>query len=419
MKAYNQKKLRIAMLSIHSDPMGKLGTYDTGGMSVYIRELAGELGSAGHSIDMYTQSNGDNRAREVLVSDNIRQIHINSGQNGHVPKARLYYYIPEFFRSLEAYRKEKDRGYDLIHSHYWLSGLLGKKAQTEWNVPHVTTFHTTGIAKRITCSREQEPALRLISEKKLASECDRVFAPTRREHDFFVKYYRVPSEKIAIVPCGVNLKRFQLMRRDDARKQLGLSNTKFLVLFVGRFVPIKGIDRLIASISHLSHKEDLDLVIVGGDGKNSESTVALRRLVRTSETDTIVKFAGRIDHRDLPLYYNATNILVVPSYYESFGLVALESLACGTPVVAPRVGAMESVIQNGQTGFILDECTPQSLARAIERFRSSGNGFRSREEIRSSVLRHSWGNTAAKAMREYLSVLGYLTAHKEEEGPVS
>ena len=400
------RPLRIAMLSIHSSPLGELGTEDTGGMSVYIRELSRELGKAGHCIDIYTCADSCGRGNNVLLSENVRLIHLGIGHSGPVAKSMLFRHLPEVFRALETHIMRSDVCYDLIHSHYWLSGELGGLAQNKWYMPHVVMFHTTGIAKRVACSQEREPAVRLIAEKRLALKSDRVLAATIRERDLLMKYYGVPAEKIGMVPCGVNTERFYPISRELARKELGLQDTRFLVLYVGRFAPVKGLTRLMSAAAHLRSHKGLRLMIVGGDGRQTRSLAELRRLARRSSVEDIVTFQGRVEHDLLPLYYSAADVLVVPSYYESFGLVALESLACGTPVIATRVGAMEALIRDEKTGLLVDKPSPRSLASSIEKLMTtSSDSRRPQDEIRASVLSYGWSNIASAVAREYATAL--------------
>ncbi|HAM53047.1 MAG TPA: glycosyltransferase family 1 protein, partial [Nitrospiraceae bacterium] len=276
----NIRPLRIAALSIHSSPLGELGTADTGGMSVYIRELSHEIGKAGHSVDIYTCADSGRLSPELILSENVRLIHLGIGYNGQVTKSMLSGHLPKVFLSLEEYITGNDVCYDLIHSHYWLSGRVGRLAQDRWYAPHIVMFHTTGIAKRIACGQEREPAVRLIAEKRLAHTSDRILTATEREKNLLAKYYSVPGEKIGVVPCGVNLERFQPVMRDLARKELGLQDAQFVVLYVGRFAPVKGLDRLMGAAAHLRSHRGLMFMIIGGDGQQTHASAELSRLVR-------------------------------------------------------------------------------------------------------------------------------------------
>jgi D-inositol-3-phosphate glycosyltransferase len=395
-------QLQIAMFSIHSSPIGKLGTKNTGGMSVYIRELARQLGTRGHCVDIYTRLNGSKHNQIIDLYDNVRVIHLSAGNNGYVHKLALYYYLSDFFRALERFKHQENLHYDLIHSHYWLSGRLGNWVQDRWNLPHLVMFHTLGTVKNIAGVADQEPDLRIATEKKLTRTCQRILAPTEREKDNLITYYKAPSEKIGVAPCGVNLDLFQPMDRAAARQCLGFDDNESIVLYVGRFDPIKGIDRLLEAATHLQDHRRLRLVIIGGDGPDTPEYQNLQKMTRKLGIQNTVTFAGRIEQNHLPPYYSAADVLVVPSYYESFGLVGLESLACGTPVVATEVGAMRSILRDGETGQIVTHANPRSLAKAIEIF-ITGSGAKkvSADMIRASVLKFGWSNVAAAVIDEY------------------
>jgi D-inositol-3-phosphate glycosyltransferase len=400
------EKLRIAVLSIHSSPIGELGTKDTGGMSVYIRELARELGKLGHRVDIYTRFHGPSGEREVQLYDNVRIIYLSAGFNGNSQKLALYPHLPHFLRELERFRTRNGLHYDLIHSHYWLSGRVGNWAQALWNVPHILKFHTLSAVKNNTAGSEQEPELRMVTEKRLAKTCHRILAATERERKQLMHYYDVPWEIIGVVPCGVNLDLFRPMDKAKARERLGFGHDGSILLYVGRFAPLKGIEKLLEAMTFLRHHQRLQLVIIGGDGYHSPESQNLRRLSRKLGIQDVVAFGGRIEQENLPTYYNAADVLVVPSYYESFGLVALESLACGTPVVATKVGAMESILRENETGHVVHNGSPRLLANGIEGFLpNSITKPLSAAAIRETVLRFGWANVASDTIEEYQAVL--------------
>ncbi len=394
------------MFSIHSSPIGELGTKNTGGMSVYIRELARHLGLFGHRIDIYTRLNGTRHNQIIELYDNVRLIHLSAGSNGYAQKLALYYYLSDFFRALERFKNQEDLDYDLIHSHYWLSGCLGSRVQDRWNIPHIVMFHTLGTVKNSAGLADREPDLRIAAEKKLAQTCQRILAPTDREKENLLKYCHTPAQKIGVVPCGVNLELFRPIDKAAARQRLGLDEDESIVLYVGRFDPIKGIDRLLEAMAHLKHLKRMRLVIIGGDGPDAPEYQNLMQLCTKFGIQKSVHFVGRIEQDQLPPYYSAADALVVPSYYESFGLVGLESLACGTPVVATRVGAMEDIIEDGKTGHLVADLAPRGLANSLEKVISNPKAtLLSADAIRASVLKYGWPNVAAAVFNEYESVL--------------
>jgi len=398
------EKLRIAMLSVHSSPIGELGTKNTGGMSVYVREAAQELGSRGHLVDIYTRLNGSGQKQIAHLYDNVRLIHLKAGDNGDMNKLALYGHLDDFFKELEKFRDRESVDYDLIHSHYWLSGRVGNWAQERWKVPHVFMFHTVGAVKNSTVGSEKEPELRTAIEKNLARKCDRILVATDKERGHLVQHYGACPETIGVVPCGVNLNLFRPLDKIAARKQLGFAQDESVVLFVGRFAPLKGIDRLLEAMAHLKHHQRLRLVIVGGDGNSTPESQRLQELSRALSIQDFVTFAGRIEQYRLPPYYSAADVLVVPSHYESFGLVALESLASGTPVVATKVGAMESILREGETGHVVNNGSSRLLAEGIETFISRTH-VPSADAIRATVLRFNWANVASAMIDEYAAVL--------------
>ena len=398
--------LRIAMLSIHSCPIGELGTKDTGGMNVYIRELARELGRRGHRVDVYTRRHDPKDSQIIELNECTRLIHLRAGYNGDMHKLAIYPHLPDFSCALENFTKREGLQYDLVHSHYWLSGRVGNWVQECWDVPHILMFHTLGAIKNLIGVGEEEPGLRLATEQKLVKTCNYIIASTEREKGELIRHYGAHPERIGVVPCGVNLDLFRPVDKASARKQLGFYQNAGIVLYVGRFSPLKGIDRLLAAMTYLKYNQALRLVIIGGDGHNAPDSQKLERLSRELGIQDAVTFAGRIGQEALPLYYSAADVLVVPSHHESFGLVALESLACGTPVVATKVGAMEAIIREGETGSILTNATPRSLADKIQSFVSRGHGeAHTTDAIRASVVKFGWSNIADALIEEYRGVI--------------
>ena len=375
-------------------------------MSVYIRELARHLGTFGHRVDIYTRLNGTPHNQIIDLHENVRLIHLSAGSNGYVQKLALYYYLSDFLRALEGFKNQQDLRYDLIHSHYWLSGRLGSWVQDRWDIPHIVMFHTLGTVKNIAAVADPEPDLRIATEKKLTRTCDRILAPTDREKENLLKYCHTPVEKIGVVPCGVNLDLFQPMDKVAARKRLGFGADGPIVLYVGRFDPIKGIDRLLEAMAYLKHFKRMQLIIVGGDGPDTPEYQNLQRLTAGFGIEQSVRFVGRIEQKNLPPYYSAADALVIPSYYESFGLVGLESLACGTPVVATRVGAMARILKQGKTGLVVADPTPRRLANNIEKILSNAEStLLSAHAIRDSVVKYGWSNVASAVVNEYETML--------------
>jgi len=390
--------------------VGKLGAKDTGGMSVYIRELAHELGKQGHLVDVYTRAHDPRDSQIYELGRNARLIHLEAGEVEDIQKLVVYSYLPDFACNLENFRKHNDLQYDLIFSNYWLSGLVGEYLQQQWNVPHITMFHTLGAVKNTIGIGEDEPELRIEKERGLAQDCYHIIAPTEKEKEELIQHYGASPKRIGVVPCGVNLEQFKPVSKEKARQYSGLDNDK-IILFVGRIDPLKGIDKLIKSMLYLRNVTGLRLVVIGGGEDSQHEIEQLQKLVCELNIQDSVTFLGLIKHDQLPHFYSAADVCVVPSYYESFGLVALESLACGTPIVATDVGNLKSIIRQGETGYVVIDNAPHCLASKISLLLSrSGTDTESARSIRASVSRFSWSNIAEAIIRECRLVLANYLA---------
>jgi len=401
--------LKIAMLSVHSCPLGKLGGKDTGGMSVYIRELARELGRQGHWVDVYTRIHEPIHDQIVELGQNTRLIHLKAGGE-EIQKLAIYDHLDDFAQDLENFRKRNGLQYDLIHSHYWLSGWVGKWVQQWWNIPHITVFHTLGAVKNALGIDEDEPELRINTEKELVKECHRIIGSTEKEKENLIYYYDASPETISVIPCGVNLDLFKPINKEIARCHLGL-NGETIILFVGRMVPLKGIDKLLKAMTYLERERKIELLLIGGDEHSQKEIQRLKILSKSLKINKSVIFLGLVKQEMLPFFYSAADLCVVPSYYESFGLVVLESLACGTPVVATKVGGAESVIQHGKTGYVVRDNDSCRLADKIALLLSTSNGNTEFAGlVRASVTKYSWSNITEAIIEEYRSVLRDFSA---------
>ena len=398
------------MLSAHSCPVGTPGAKDTGGMSVYIRELARELGKQGALVDVYTRIHDRKDTQTVNLGQNARLIHLRAGEDEKIHKLAVYSHLPDFACNLENFRKQNNLRYDLVFSHYWLSGWVGEYLQRWWNVPHVMVFHTLGAVKNALDIGEDEPELRLEAERDLARNCHHIIATTEKEKEELVLHYGASPERISVIPCGVNLELFQPVDKEMARQQLGFDDDK-VILFVGRIEPLKGIDQLLKTMTYLQNGQRARLMIIGGDEHSQYEVKRLQRLSRDLHIEGSVTFSGLIKHEELPYFYSAANVCVIPSYYESFGMVALESIACGTPVVATNVGGLKSVIHQGDTGYIVMDNTPPHLAEKIALLLSKPSpDTESALSIRASVTGFSWSNIAQKVITEFREIAANYSA---------
>lgn len=397
--------LRIAMLSIHSSPIGPLGTQNTGGMSVYVRETAKWIAAYGHAVDIFTYTPGDTELIDLYP--NVRLIHLNPNIRKDICKQELFDHLPAAALALERFAQSQGLTYHMIHSHYWLSGIVGTKLKKRWGCPHLTMFHTLGRIKNTTTAGESEPERRIDHERRLVGEADSIVVPADAERENLIRHYDARPEKVTVIPCGVNMDRFKPMEKNKARQQLKIDVASGVVLFVGRFAPVKGLDMLLNAVAELVPRyPPLKLVVVGGDGPYADTTAALKKRAEKLALSSHLYLAGRIDHNDLPLFYNAADLLALPSSYESFGLVTLESLACGTPVAATVTGGAAAIIREGLNGTLVERpesvCFSQGMERLLIQVRQQEL---SPEQIRRSVTGYGWDRIAASIMLIYDALL--------------
>lgn len=354
---------RLAMLSVHGCPLARLGERDTGGMNVYILQVSKELGKRGYLVDIYTRCHDCDDPPISEAGSGVRVIHVKAGPYS-TTKDSLYRYLPEFLGNLYAFQIEEGCDYDIIHSHYWLSGYAGLELSSKWDVPHIMTFHTLAKIKMEARLGEMESRIRVSAESRLMESVDSIVVSTTQEREDLARLYGVTERKVSVVPAGVDIQLFRKLNKADSRSKLGLEEHN-IILSVGRMEPIKGFDILLKSVAMLGGASDTRLVIVGGDENRDSEMGRLESLAAELGVLDLVTFAGAVDQTDLPVYYSAADIFVLPTYYESFGLVALEAMACGLPVVASRLGGLRSFIEDGVTGYLIPWHRPEVFADTI------------------------------------------------------
>lgn len=372
---------RICMLSVHTCPLATLGGKETGGMNVYVRDLSRELGRRGFLVDVFTRSQDPNRRRVVndRLGANCRVIHVKAGPEAPYDKYAIYEHIPEFVAGVEAFARQEGIHYDIIHSHYWLSGAAAISLRERWGIPFVHMFHTLGHMKNSVAQRpeELEPERRLRVEEEVMAQADALIAATPLEKAQMCWLYGADVTKIEVIPCGVDLEQFRPIPRAEAKAYLGLPQSQRVILFVGRIEPLKGLDTLLRAIArviqrHPECRNGLSVPIVGGNphvpAEQMDAEMARLHALRAElGISDVVTFRGASAQEILPCYYSAAEAVVIPSHYESFGMVALEAMACGTPVIASKVGGLAFTVQDGVTGFLVPHRDDEALADRIER----------------------------------------------------
>ena len=356
--------MKIALISVHGCPVVRAGEKDTGGMNVYLLETAKEFARRGICVDVFTRTHDLADPEVVELEPGARVIHVSSGPP-KTEKNDVFPLLDDFSSKISAYTNFYGLGYDMVWSHYWLSGLVGLQLSNEWSVPHVTSSHTLAELKSRAVQGELEHSERDRSEHRIMSEVDSIVVWSQSERESLADIYQVPLRKTVVIPPGVDSDRFSPGARLEARAKLGLNGDK-MVLFVGRLERLKGVDVLLSAMAMMQDPADARLVIVGGAENSPERRVLADHAAQLGISDR-VQFHAAVDHDDLIHYYRAADVCALPSYYESFGLAALEASACGTPVVASEVGGLPEIVKDGRTGYLVKWRAPGPFVDKLER----------------------------------------------------
>ena len=395
---------RLAILSFHGCPVARLGEKDTGGMNVYVLQLTREFARKGIEVDVFTRYHDPDDPKIVELEDGARVIHLKAGSY-EAAKEDLFDYIPEFLSELYSFQKTEGTTYDLVHSHYWLSGRVGMTLSRTWNIPHVATFHTLAQTKLRARVGEREPARRSEVESLVMRDADAIIVSTEEEKQDAVRLYDAHPQKIKVIPAGVNLDTFKPVNQSIARQRVGI-HEKQVILYVGRIEPLKGIDVLLEAAALLDRSDDIRVLIVGGSPGNDAELDRLKALTTELGIESMVTFTGAIKQDMLPDYYSAADVFVLPSHSESFGLAALEAMACGAPVVVSRVGGLKTFINNGETGYLVPWRCPEPFVQRLEMLLANPL---LREVMgksaRAKALQMGWGHAADRMLGFYSSLL--------------
>jgi D-inositol-3-phosphate glycosyltransferase len=367
---------RVAMVSLHTSPLDQPGTGDAGGMNVYVLELARRLAARQVEVDVFTRATGSTLPPRVDVSDGIRVHNVSAGPYEGLSKNELPAQLCAFAREVlrtEAYHSPGY--YDLVHSHYWLSGQVGALARDRWGVPLVHTMHTMAKVKNAALAEGDtpEPMARVIGEEQVIEAADMLVANTDDEAKQLLDLYEADPGRVEVVHPGVDLATFTDVGRAGARARLGLPSHGPLITFVGRIQPLKAPDVMLRAVAVLlarrpELRSTLTVAVVGGpSGSGLEHPDSLVRLAEELGIDDLVRFVPPVAQAQLVDWYAASSLVCVPSYNESFGLVAIEAQATGTPVVAAAVGGLTTAVDHGRSGLLVEGHEPGAYAAAFER----------------------------------------------------
>jgi D-inositol-3-phosphate glycosyltransferase len=408
---HNALPRRVATLSVHTSPLEQPGGGDAGGMNVYVLETAKRLAEHGVEVEIFTRATSSDLPRIVEIEPGVTVRHVTAGPFEGLSKQDLPAQLCAFTAAvLRAEARQEPGWYDLIHSHYWLSGQVGWLARDRWGVPLVHTAHTLAKAKnaQLADGDTPEPYARIIGEEQVVAEADRLIANTDAEASQLIDWYGAKSDRVTTVPPGVDLDVFSPGDMAAARSQLGIADDALMLLFVGRLQPLKAPDVLIRAAARIASDnpdlaDRLQVIVVGapsGSGLNDPD--GLRSLAAALGIEDRVRFCPPVSRERLADFYRAADLTVVPSYNESFGLVALESQACGTPVVAAAVGGLPTAVLDGRTGVLVDTHATQDWAAAITALLRSPQRRRLlATAAREHAEQFSWRHTADGLLRSY------------------
>ena len=408
----------IALISEHGDPAAEVGREEAGGQNVYVRQVGEALSRLGWQVDMFTRKANPNDSTIVQHNPHCRTIRLVAGAEEFVPRDQLFEFMPEFVEAFREYQSKHH--YPLIHTNYWMSAWVGLEVQKTHNVELIHTYHSLGAVKyRAVPNRPAIAQTRLAVEQQILEQA-RCIVATSPQEEMMLRSLVSQEGQIEVIPCGTDLDNFHAIPKLEARQQVGLKPTDEVVLYVGRFDPRKGIETLVRSFALIERNAvdptNLRLVIVGGstsDKSDGQERQRIEQLVNELGIAENVIFAGRIGHDRLPLYYTAADVCVIPSHYEPFGLVAIEAMACGTPVVASNVGGLKFTVLPEETGLLVPPQDEAAFAVAINRILSDELWARKlRRRASERVQQHfSWTGVAGQLSDLYrrslaLSIMG-------------
>jgi D-inositol-3-phosphate glycosyltransferase len=412
---------RVAQVSVHTSPMATLGGADAGGMNVYIRELSCHLAEAGLPVDIFTRRTDPETPKVRQMCPDVNVIAITAGPPEPISKNDLFPYLPQFAEQMALYSLREGVRYDVVHAHYWLSGWSADLAKRYWDTPYVQMFHTTAHMKNAVAAEvDRETNLRLRTEKRLLTLANGIIAANPDERADLIWRMGVPTDKVCTIPPGVDLDLFRPLPRDACRAELGIASSEPVVLFVGRIDPIKGIDTLVDAAALLASRPNLGppptFMIVGGELDSAGTPIGpldkVADVIGSKGLAAQFRVVGSAPQEQLPVYYSAADVVAVPSRYESFGLAAVEALACGTPVVASRAGGLRFTIDEGVAGLLVKPQSPQDLAAGIATILSDdAQRAAMAANARTSVERYDWSNIARQVTHVYRRLAEGNRAH--------
>lgn len=366
-------KQKIAVISEHASPLTLVGGVEAGGQNIAVAELAQQLARLGYQVDVFTRWDSDQLPEIVHWQEGIRVIHVKAGPLSYVVKEDMLPLMDEFTQHMIWFMQNEEEPYQLVHAHFFMSGLVAANIKQALHIPFVVTFHALGeVRRQCQGSSDRFPKERLQIEQRVIREADRVIALCPQDHNDLVNLYDADPQKLAIIGNGYNPNEFYPLDTDVARWLVGVSATEPVILQLGRMVPRKGVDNVVKAVGVLRRHYHLNtrLLVVGGetDDPDPASTPEIARLQALAEAEGVtdlVTFTGRRGRDTLRYYYSAADVFVTTPWYEPFGITPLEAMACGTPVVGADVGGIKHTVRDQKTGFLVPPNNPEALAEKL------------------------------------------------------
>ncbi len=389
---------RIAFISEHASPLADLGGVDTGGQNVYVAQMAKHLVKLGYEVDVFTRRENALAPAVVEWVPGVRVIHVKAGPAAEVIKEEILPYMEEFKDNMVSFILKSNINYAMVHANFFMSALVAMGIKKELGIPFVVTFHALGHVRRIhQAEKDKFPEERLFIEEQAVKEAMQIIAECPQDKEDLINYYNAPENKITIIPCGFSSKEFYPIDKEAARKVAGLPQGEHIILQLGRMVPRKGIDNVIAALGSIKKtRKPVKLVVVGGECEKLEEDscpeyARLMDVARQHNVADSIIFAGRKNRHELKFYYAAADVFITTPWYEPFGITPLEAMACGTPVIGANVGGVKYSVADGKTGWLVPPKDATALANKLN------------EVIEDGSLLYRMGNNAVKHVNEHFT----------------
>ena len=410
MNQHNRKQ--IALISVHGDPAVDIGGEEAGGQNVYVRQVGEALAHLGWEVDMFTRQADAKQPRLVQHQDHCRTIRLTAGPEAFIPRQEIFEHCDEFVEEVIKFVRREGRQYDLIHTNYWLSAWVGLELRRRLFFPMIHTYHSLGAVKYQSVEEPHHTATRRLEIEKATLETADCIVATSPQEKEYLRSLVSSRGNITIIPCGTDINHFGSIGYEQAREKLGFSPEEKVIYYIGRFDPRKGIETLVRAVneSELRGKVPLRLIIAGAyrpDQSDGKEKARIAQIVEELGLSDITEFPGRISDENLPIYFAAADVCVVPSHYEPFGLVPIEAMASGTPVVGSAVGGLNFTVISEETGLLVPPKDEKAFAKAIDRILSDPEwrdqlGEKARKRMESGF---SWEGVASQLNDLYLSTL--------------